>query len=461
MSANDRDEGSAESSNETREGSAHSRRSDTSPTLRRRRRFFTRLNAFIAAIAIVVGIAVLILVFALIYRLGYIDRYVASQIKDDFSKYGIRAEIKNLHATLPPQAVEMQAIELYDALSGEKLGKIDRLLATVRIQDLYALNLQRHVDLKDLKIEGLEVWVKFDEQGRSNFRNTHIPPPEPNKWILFAYSTAHVEIKNSIIHYGDVQHSLSGEASNVRATIEPDDPNAPAASAMNRVNLAASNSTFVYDGRPVNNIDIEARARVNETRAEIQDLVLRSPVAEAHLQGTMDDWRALRYQMNVTSTVDLTQLSDVLQPGTALRGSGSFTGTVSGEGERYKIQGSIKSDALAVDGVRLQGFNVTAAGSGQGKSYDLNGRAVAQLLAAGDFQLNSVQLTGGVIGTGSDFRWIGELRAAAERSYGAATIVGLILHDARAEMNDGVLTASASQFTANGQIGRASCRERV
>ncbi len=450
MSANDRDEGSAESSNETKEGSANSRRSDTSPTPRRRRRFFTRLNAFIAAIAIGAGIALLILVLALIYRLGYIDRYVASQIKDDFSKYGIRAEIKNFHATLPPQVVEMQAIELYDALSGEKLGKIDRLLATVRIQDLYALNLKRHVDLKDLKIEGLEVWVKFDDQGRSNFRRLHIPPPEPNKWILFAYSTAHVEIKNSVIHYGDVQHSLSGEANNVRAIIEPDDPNAPAASAMNRVNLAASNSTFVYDGRPVNNIDIEARARVNETRAEIQELVLRSPVAEAHLQGTMDDWRALRYQMNITSTVDLTQLSDVLQPHNALRGGGSFTGTVSGEGERYKIQGSIKSDALAVDGVRLQGLNVTAAGSGQGKSYDLNGRAVAQLLAAVDFQLNSVQLTGGVMGTGSDFRWIGELRAAAERSYGATTIVGLILHDARAEMNDGVLTASASQFTANG-----------
>ena len=29
----------------------------------------------------------------------------------------------------------------------------------------------------------------------------------------------------------------------------------------------------------------------------------------------MDDWRALRYQMNVTSNVDLTQLSDVLQSG--------------------------------------------------------------------------------------------------------------------------------------------------
>src|SRR5207302_9956317 len=101
---------------------------------------------------------------------------------------------------------------------------------------------------------------------------------------------------------------------------------------------------------------------------------------------------------------------------------------------------------LAADGLRLQGLNVTAAGSGQGKSYDVNGKAVAALLTAGDFQLDSVQLAGGVMGTGSDFRWIGELRAAAEKSYGA-TITGLILHDARAEYRDGVLTASAPQLT--------------
>src|SRR2546423_1642924 len=49
------------------------------------------------------------------------------------------------------------------------------------------------------------------------------------------------------------------------------------------------------------------------------------------------------------------------------------------------------------------------------------------------------------MGTGSDFRWVGELRAAAEKSYGT-TITGLILRDARAEYRDGVLTAAAPQF---------------
>ncbi|MGZ8846149.1 MAG: translocation/assembly module TamB domain-containing protein [Pyrinomonadaceae bacterium] len=417
-----------------------------SPTVRRRR-WISRRNTIIAAIGLACATIALILVGLLGYRLGYVDRYIASQVKDTLSKYGIRAEIRDFHTALGPQTVEMLGVELYDAKTGEKLGKIDRMLATIRIEDLYARNLQRNINLKDLKIEGLELWVNFDAEGKSNFRNIHVPPPEPNARILFAYSTAQVEIKNSQIHYGDQLHSLSGEARNLRATIQPDDPNAPAASRMNSLTFTSTNSTFVYDGKQINNIDIDARARVDQTRAEIQSLTLKSPVAEAHLQGVMDDWRALKYNLNVTSTVDLTQASDVLQTGMTLRGTGNFVGTVVGDGNHYQVDGSIKSDALAADNVRLQGLTVSAKGSGDGSSYNFNGRAVAQLLTAGDFQLNAVQITGGVMGKGADFRWVGELRAAAEKSYGT-TITGLILRDARAEYNDGVLTASAPQFNA-------------
>src|SRR6478672_4380882 len=420
--------------------------SQPAPPTRARRRFVTRRHTILVVIGLVCAVAALILVSLIAYRLGFVDRYIAGQVKDTLANYGVRAEIRSFHTSISPQSVELQGVELYDAKTGEKIGKIDRMIATVRVEDLFALRLQRNINLKDLKLEGLELWVNFDAEGRSNFRNIHIPPPEPNARILFAYSTAHVEVKNSQIHYGDVLHNLSGEARNMHLIVQPDDLNAPAASWMNQVTFTSSNSTFTYDGRAVNNIDIDARARVNQTRAEIQDLSLRSPFAEAHLQGVMDDWRNLKYTMNVTSTVDLTQASDVLQTGTTLRGSGNFVGTVTGNGDQYQVDGSIKSDALAADGVRLQALNISAKGSGQGKSYDFNGRAVAQLLTAGDFQLNAVQVSGGVMGTGSDFRWVGELRAAAEKSYGT-TITGLILRDAVAEYKDGVLTASAPQLT--------------
>src|SRR5260370_993253 len=281
------------------------------PSSPQRRRFITRRNAVISAIGLASAAIALILVAMLVYRLGYVDRYIAGQVRDTLAKYGIRAEIKEFHTSLRPQTVELVGLELYDAGTGEQLGKVGRMLATVRIEDLYALNLRREINLRDLQIEGLELWVNFDAQGRSNFRNIHLPPPEPNKRILFAYSTAHIEIKNSHIHYGDLLHSLSGEALNLKATIQPDDPNQPAASWMNTVNFSSTNSSFVYDGRPVNNIDIEALGRANQTRIEIQELTLRSPIAEAKLQGVMDDWRNLKYHFNVTSTVDLTQASDM------------------------------------------------------------------------------------------------------------------------------------------------------
>ncbi len=424
---------------------------ENKPAIGKRWRHFTRRHAVMAAIVVGVAALALVLLVLFLYRFGYIDRYVAGQIKQTFANYGIRAEIRNFHADFPPRTVEMEGVELYDSLTGDKLGKIDRLVATIRIEDLYALNLQRNINLQDLKIEGFQAWVTFDEQGRSNFRNIHVPPPEPNKRILFAYSTANVQIKNGLIYYGDARHDISGEARNLEVTILPDDPSAPAESWMNTVTLNVSNSTFTYDGRAINNIGVHARGRVNQTRAEIHELALKSPVAEARLHGVMDDWRALRYQMNVTSTVDLTQLSDTLQPGAALRGAGNFAGTITGEGDQFKVNGEIKSDALAADGMRLQGLNVSASGSVHGKTYEINGKAVADLLNAGDFQIDSLQLAGNVMGTGTNFRWVGELRAVAERSYGT-TLTGLILRDARAEMNNGVLTAQSSQFSADSMV---------
>ena len=186
-----------------------------------------------------------------------------------------------------------------------------------------------------------------------------------------------------MVHYGDEEHHLNGEARNIKATVQPETPVADNQFPTNLVTFALSNSTFTYDGRPVENINVQARGRVNDSRADIDELVLQSPVMEAHLQGSMDDWSILRYHMQATATVDLTQISDVLQSGTTLRGAGNFTGNVTGEGSRYNVQGNLTSDALAADGIRVKALNLTAQGSGDSKTYDLQGKVLADLLTAG------------------------------------------------------------------------------
>ncbi|HEV3471132.1 MAG TPA: translocation/assembly module TamB domain-containing protein [Pyrinomonadaceae bacterium] len=422
------------------------------------RRIVNRRNAMWTGVVAVVAAVALVIIIFLLYRSGQVDRIIARQLIGTLARYNIRAEIDSFETKFSPRTAELRGLRLYNSVTGAQIGKVDRVLAKVRIEDMWALSLRREVDLEELTVDGLELWVKFDEQGRSNFAELTIPPPRPNERILFAYSTAKVTLNGAVVHYDDDRYDISGEARNVRALVQPDDPNAPEESRMNRIDLWLSDSTFVYNGRPVERIDLELHARANQVRADINELVLRSPVTEARLSGVMDDWRALRYRMKVNASVDLTQTSDVLQLETTVRGAGRFEGTVAGEGEDYRVEGQIVSDALAADGIRLQALNVNATASGRGSSYEAQGRAVAELLSAGDFQLNVVQLAGRVTGTGTDFRWVGDLRAAAARG-GAGSIAGLILSDAEAELRDERLTGSAAGLSAGSvtfEGGRAS-----
>ena len=94
---------------------------------RRGLRRFTRRHAVISGIVIAAGVIALVLIGLLAYRLGFVDRYVAGQIKDTLAQYGIRAEMKTFHTSLSPQTVEMLNLELFDAKTGDKLGKPDSL----------------------------------------------------------------------------------------------------------------------------------------------------------------------------------------------------------------------------------------------------------------------------------------------------------------------------------------------
>ena len=162
---------------------------------------------------IVVAVVVLLVIIAfLLYRTGRVDDLIARQIVNTLKEYNIRAEIREFHTKFGPRTVEMQGIDLYDGTSGEKLGHVDNVLATIRIEDMYALNLRRNVNLESLQITGLEAWVKFDAEGRSNFRNITLPPPAENQRINFSYSTARIELKNGVIHFADPAALPAGEA---------------------------------------------------------------------------------------------------------------------------------------------------------------------------------------------------------------------------------------------------------
>ena len=225
------------------------------------RRVVNRRNAMGTGAVAAVAVVALALIAFVLYRTGQIDRYVARQIVSTLARYNIRAEVGSFLARLGAREVEINDLKLYNSVTGAQIGHVGRIVAKVRVEDMYALRLTRNVNLERLTIDRPEIWVVYDAQGRSNFSELKVPPPEPNQRILFAYSTAHVTVNDAVLHYDDRRYDISGEARNVRATVLPDDPNAPAESRMNRIELVASGSTFALGGRAVNPIDVELRAR--------------------------------------------------------------------------------------------------------------------------------------------------------------------------------------------------------
>src|ERR671921_499564 len=180
------------------------------------RRFVTRRTAMWTSLVAVTAVIALAFIIFMLYRTGQVDKYVTRQIIDTLAKYNIRAEVGSFATKLGPRTVEIRDLKLYNSVTGAPIGNVERIVAVVRVEDLYALSLRRNVNLEKLTLDHPEIWVVYDAQGRSNFAELKIPPPDPNSRILFAYSTAEVAVNDAVVHYDDRRYDISGEAKNVR-----------------------------------------------------------------------------------------------------------------------------------------------------------------------------------------------------------------------------------------------------
>jgi translocation and assembly module TamB len=406
------------------------------------------------ALAGLLGVALLVcLAVFLIFRLGYVDQYAQDALRERLAEFGIKAELGKVETTISPTTAEFQNLVFFDEQTGEKLAIIDRLKIGLTVSNIIALNSTRTISVDSTDVEGLEVWVKFDEQGRSNFANLKFKfEDDPNLKVSLA--ALNFNLKDAIVHYGDLSRKLSGTAKNIVATaeaVENDSPNIPEDDRRFKFDIASENSTFVYVDRPIEPIDIRAIGVAGKNGAEISELNIKSPLGTSTLQGTIEDWEKLRYNFKIDSNVDLRQTAETLPAGVALRGFGGFKGTVSGEGENYRVEGEIASDALAADNVRLKALQINAKATGSGSTYEANGKAVAELLTAGDYELSWLQIAGQIRGTGTDLRWFGELKAAAAKTP-EGTIANLILSDAVAEYQEKKFGFTAGQITARSFI---------
>src|SRR4029079_9758115 len=99
--------------------------------------------------------------------------------------------------------VELKNATFTDKLTGEKLFFIRDAHLGLSVKDLYAWQLSRDISLDSTDVNGAEVWVKFDENGKSNFSNLHFVEGEGSR-INFLYESVNFSLKDSVVHAGDL-----------------------------------------------------------------------------------------------------------------------------------------------------------------------------------------------------------------------------------------------------------------
>ncbi|MDQ3323913.1 MAG: hypothetical protein M3525_15980, partial [Acidobacteriota bacterium] len=420
---------------------------DSAPEIVRHNGFITRRRigfslGFLALILLLVGVTAVVL-----YRTGYFDNYIKAQFVAKMADIGVVFDADVFRVRVAPLRLELKNATFNDKISGDKLFFIRDADINLTVTNLYAWQLSRDITVDTTEINGVEAWVKFDENGKSNFSNLNLVQDEAGSRVNFKYTSAKFSIKDGLVHFGDAQHKISGDAKNILFLLEPVDAAVPDEQKRYNFNLTSTDSNFVYDESAVEQIDIRAEGIVDSYGAEVAEFKLTSPIGESTLSGKLTDWERLIYDFNIDSTVDLTQTSNIFPLGTAIRGVGNFSGHVTGEGDNYKIEGNIESDALAADNIRLKGLNIAGTVAGENSMYEANGKAIAEMLTFEDFQINALQLIGNIRGTGSDFKWFGELQAAAAKSP-LGTIAGLYVTDAVGEYKDSQLNANLGNVRA-------------
>ncbi|HQX54441.1 MAG TPA: translocation/assembly module TamB domain-containing protein [Pyrinomonadaceae bacterium] len=408
-----------------------------------RRRVLAIFGAAALAL-VVVGITIFVL-----YRVGVFDGYIKGQLTSKLDQIGIDFEPESFRVTASPMTLEMRNATFKDKVSGEKLFFVRDLRLGMTVLDLLAWRLTRDISLESSDVSGAEVWVKFDENGRSNFSNLKFIEDERGSSVNFRYDSVKVNITDSVIHFGDASRRIAGDAKDLTVSFAPDAASAGADAESKRYNfdIFAKDSNFAYEDRRIQNIDLRAIGIADRHGAEINDLRVNTPVGQASLTGIIRDWADPNYELQIESTLDITQISNFVSPGSALRGVGNFKGKVTGHGEAYRVEGNADSQAIRAGGVYLRAANVAATVEGTNANYTANGTAVAEMLTFEDFQVDFPKLTGNVRGTGTDFRWVGELQAIAAKSP-TLSLGGLFLSDAMAEYKD-------RQFRAEVGNGRA------
>jgi outer membrane protein assembly complex protein YaeT len=398
------------------------------------------------------GIVVLLLILVVSFvaffyiRSGRLNRNIVSQVQTALAEYGLRAEVGGLDIAWGIRKAKVHDVKIYNEQTEQLIATIDQAELVLEIPNPFALRLQREVIFKTLHLDNLQAYIELDEQGNSNFRGLHAPPPSAPSRITFDFSSLVATLDGGALHFKDQAHKLDGELGKLTVLAQP-----IAGEAKVTLQFKAEEGHLIYEGRKTTLESLDLEGRLSDAGAEIERLKFQSPIGEINLNGRLDNWDALRYNFDVEAQVILDEAERVFMPDAGLQGAATFKGNVNGEGKRYKINGRASSDDLVAAEARVRGANVEEITvESDGERITFSGRqATANSIVAQKNQLTNVQASGlqGEITNGrteANVQQVNIARVALPQGQ----LTGIVLRTINANMQEGRTEAYVKQVNA-------------
>lgn len=331
-----------------------------------------RKKALVAAIVIILLAAMAGTGIWFWLRSESFNRIVAEQIKNKLTEFGLRGEIGSFGFTWDSQTARLKDLKIFNQQNGQLIISVTNIEIKTLIHDLYALKSTRDVMIKDIRIDGVEVFIEFDEDGRSNLDGIHAAPPK-KQTLRFDYNQLLASLTGGAVHFRDRRHNLETDLSNFEITVKAD----PQQTAAFDIRLTAPGGRAAFENREskINRVELAAKASANGIA--VDQFKLDSAIAELTAKGRLEEFKEFRYGFDLESNVRLAELSGFAFPNVVMRGLANVSGNIAGESAKYSFKGAIRTNELLVENTRLRGIQIPQVNvSGSAQQINLSGNRV-------------------------------------------------------------------------------------
>jgi hypothetical protein len=310
----------------------------------------------IFSLAVLALILILALTAFYFIRSERVNRYLVQELERALLDYGLRAEIGEFKLQWRERTVRLGRVRVFNRETGQLITTVNDLKIAADVPNPYALKLRREVILKEVTLNGVDLYVEVDQQGRTNLRGIKSPEREPGR-ITVDYSSLLGTLNGGTVHLNDQSHNLQAVWRDLRAEARP----VSGASSVS-LRLNAGEGLISYEGRETPLQSLEVVGQAGPSEAVVESFSLRSPLAGLTASGKIENWKTPHYDVKLQASVALSEATKVLALKPPVSGTATFNGQIAGgvaeDRAGYQISGELATDELAMAGMRLRGVRI-------------------------------------------------------------------------------------------------------